>query len=257
MNHRRVVVIITLVLITAGCSSGRDTVAELEQRIAELESQSSDTTTSVATPSTEVTTTTSATTTTMRATTTTTQPDLSALAAVDTEYETAEGWKYHILVTYAMEGPGPSTGQCIKSAPPGLTNLLFLVELGNLQTDRPAETPHLVFVSNLGDGGNPIPTTDPFDDELESALGTLEIFPNAADTVCVLANSLRSESGSIGAGASSEHVLTVGPIKSDRVGDLVLGLRLFKGIGSWVEVVFTPEANSGTITENTGFETGG
>ena len=71
--------------------------------------------------------------------------------------------------------------------------------------------------------------------------------PNGPDTFCILASGLTGDAGDIGPGQSGTHFVAVGPIQGDQISDLIMGLRLFTGIGEWIELTFTTEADSGVI----------
>lgn len=194
-------------------------------------------------------------TTTVSPTTTTAASSLdSAGAAVNEEYQTAEGWQYQVLVAYSSENPNPSQGGCLDVAPPGQTNDVFILEIRNLLTDRPAPTPTLIFASNLGDGGQPIAGADPFDDELTIlTLGKIEVVPNAPDTSCLFAQGMSGVPTNIEPEEPSQHLVTVGPILTEERPDLIMGLRMFTGTGEWIDVTFTRRPGSGVINlESTG-----
>lgn len=174
--------------------------------------------------------------------------DYRQFASVAEEFETKVGLRYRVVIFFLYDDPNPSNGGCIEAAPPGLTNLTFTLSIENLLTDRPAPTPELAFASNLDYLGQPILGADPFDsDVVGQTIGKIEVMPNGPDTFCILASGLTDDAGDIGPGQSGTHFVAVGPILSDQISDLIIGLRLYTGTGEWIELTFTTEAGSGVI----------
>lgn len=237
---------IALLILAAGCGGDAR----------EQASTTGATETTPATTAFPTTSTTRGTTTTTLPRTTSTQVDFSVIAQADVEYETTEGWQYRVVIYGGTPDPNPSPGECIDVAPPSLTNLRFVLTITALLEDRPSPSPNIVFSSNLGDSGIPIPTTDPFSEDLAGLnLRRIEVIPNGPDTSCLLASGLSGVEENIAAGGDSQHLVTVGPIDPDRLSELLLGMRLFKRPGEWVEVVFSTEIGSGVVTDSTGIGT--
>jgi hypothetical protein len=130
------------------------------------------------------------------------------------DFQSAEGWKYRIGIAPILPNPEKSVAECIDVAPPGSTNLRYVMVIENLLSDRAAPYPTMSFSLNLTPDGT---TLEPRAGDLEvKAFDLIEVDPNAPGTRCFNASVLwpgtGSDAQSIPAGEREFFLITAGPV---------------------------------------------
>lgn len=203
----------------------------------------------------EATTTVAETTTTVERTSTTTTLT-EASTATETVFsgvfEDAQGRRYGISVEFGGTATDESPGGCIGVAPPGKTNVVFVVEIENLIGDRPAPSPPAIFGSNVQTDGTTLPNGGYFNGPSANNQDSVEAFPNepARLQLCSLeASAISAGFTEIAAGDVLPVVVTVGPVDDGHISTVELGIRLFAAAGDYTDAFMTTDPGSGSWVE--------